>query len=313
MTRRIPRLEVIEAFIEAARAPSFRIAAERCALSPAAFSRRIQAFRLFVGREVFDRQPGGMRLTSAGQECLDALEPIYRSMTEAALELGGRRSAEKVTLSLSHSLAVSWLIPRLDRFRARCPGLELAIQTTRTAEAVRAGDADLGVCASNVDATGLRTEHLLDVHVAPVASPEVAQAFREGRVDLAGQRLLAPVHAPGMWTWWGEATGANGRPFKTTDTFDMAYTLYEAAAAGWGVAAGMGVTVASHLRTGRLVSLGLPSARYPGDYRLVGRSSRMRQPAVAALWRWLADEARAGHPATGLAQADAAASGVAFA
>ena len=312
MTRRLPRLEVIEAFIEAARAPSFRIAAERCALSPAAFSRRIQAFRDFVGHEVFDRQPGGMRLTVAGQDCLATLEPIYRSMAQAALELGARRAGEKVTLSLSHSLAVSWLIPRLERFRARCPNIEVAIQTTRTAEAIRAGHADLGVCASDIDAEGLHTEHLLDVHVAPVASPELAAAFRDGRIELCRQRLLAPAQAPGIWSWWSEATGANGRPFQASETFDMAYALYEAAATGWGVAAGMGVTVATHLKTGRLVSLGLPSAHYPGGYRLVGRANRLRAPAVASLWRWLAEEAQSGRRASGLAQADAAASGAAF-
>jgi len=292
MTRRIPRLEVIEAFIEAARAPSFRIAAERCALSPAAFSRRIQAFRLFVGREVFDRTPGGMRLTDAGQECLDTLEPIYRSMAQAALELGARRAAEKVTLSLSHSLAVSWLFPRLDRFRESCPNIEVAIQTTRTAEAIRAGDADLGVCASDVDVTGLQVEHLLDLHVTPVAAPEIAAAFRAGRGDLREHRLLAPVHAPGIWSWWADAVDAQERPLRTSETFDMAYALYEAAAAGWGVAPGIGVTVSSHLKSGRLVSLGLPSALYPGCYQLVARASRMRAPAVAAMWSWLSDEGR---------------------
>src|ERR1700752_1596214 len=154
MTRRIPRLEVIEAFIEAAGAPSFRIAAERCALSPAAFSRRIQSFRAFVGREVFDRGPGGMQLTDAGRECLDALEPTYRAMTQAALELGVTPRSGRVTFSLSHSLAVSWLVPRLSPVRARWPDIEVAIQTTRSAEAIRAGEADLGVCASDVDMAG---------------------------------------------------------------------------------------------------------------------------------------------------------------
>jgi len=292
MTRRLPRLEVIEAFIEAARAPSFRIAAERCALSPAAFSRRIQAFRQFVGREVFERTPGGMRLTDAGRECLETLEPIYRTMTDAALELGARRTAEKVTLSLSHSLAMAWLMPRLERFRARWPDVEVVIRSTRSAEAVRAGDADLGICATDVDATGLHAEHLLDLYVAPVASPDVAAAFRAGDGALRGHRLLAPIHAPEIWSWWSEAVDAPERPLQTTQTFDMAYALYEAAAEGWGVAAGIGVTVASHLRSGRLVSLGLPAARYPGTYRLVGRASRMRMPAVAAMWRWLAEEGR---------------------
>lgn len=312
MTRRIPRLEVIEAFIEAARAPSFRVAAERCALSPAAFSRRIQAFHAFVGRDIFCRQPGGMRLTAAGQDCLNTLEPVYGSMVQAALTLGERRAAEKVTLSLSHSLAMSWLIPRLERFHRRYPNIEVSIQTTRTAEAIRSGVADLGVCATDIDAAGLQTEHLLDLHVAPVAAPEVAAAFREGRIDLAGQRLLAPAHAPGIWSWWSEATGINGHPLQASETFDMAYALYEAAATGWGVASGMGVTVASHLKTGRLVSLGLPSARYPGGYRLVARAGRNRAPAVAAMWSWLAEEARSGRDITGLSQADAAGGGSAF-
>lgn len=289
MTRRIPRLEVIEAFIEAARAPSFRIAAERCALSPAAFSRRIQAFRLFVGREVFDRTPAGMRLTAAGHECLDTLEPIYRSMTQAALELGARRVAEKVTLSCPHSLAVAWLFPRLDRFREAHPGLDVTIQTERTAEAVRTGDADLGVCAQSVDASGLHTEHLLDIHIEPMAAPEVAGRFCG---DLNRQRLFAPIHAPDIWSWWAGAVGVDWRPERDAQTFDMAYALYEAAASGWGLAPGMSATVAGHLKSGRLVSLGLPSAQYPGGYRLVGRASRMRAPAVAAMWRWMADEGR---------------------
>jgi len=295
MTRRIPRLEVIEAFIEAARAPSFRVAAERCALSPAAFSRRIQAFRQFVGREIFDRTPGGMRLTEAGRECLETLEPIYRSMTEAALELGAPRAAARVTLSLSHSLAISWLM--------RHPQIELAIHSTRSAEAIRSGEADLGVCALDVDVAGLHAEHLLDLHVAPVASPAVAAAFRAGETTLRDHRLLAPIHAPDIWPWWGEAVGAPERPLATAETFDMAYALYEAAAAGWGVASGMGVTVASHLKSGRLVCLGRPSARYPGGYQLAGRASRMRTPAVAAVWRWLAEEGRADRRHVGLPEA----------
>ena len=56
MSKRIARLQVIEAFIEAAGAPTFPIAAERCALSPPAFSRRIQAFTAFVGDNVFERR-----------------------------------------------------------------------------------------------------------------------------------------------------------------------------------------------------------------------------------------------------------------
>lgn len=313
MTRRIPRLEVIEAFIEAARAPSFRIAAERCALSPAAFSRRIQAFRTFVGREIFDRRPNGMQLTEAGRECLQALEPTYRAMTRAALELRVAPQTGRITISLSHSLAVAWLFPRLERFRARRPNVEVRIHSTRTAEAIRSGEADLGICASDVDIAGLHAEHLLDVHVAPVAQPEVAAEFRAGPGSLSAHRLLGPSHAPGMWPWWAGEVGVNDGPLRASANFDFAYALYEAAAEGWGIAPGMGVTVAPHLRSGRLVSLGLPSVRYPGGYRLVGRSVRHRTPAVAALWNWLVEEASDARTEPSLGTVEDAARGAAFA
>jgi DNA-binding transcriptional LysR family regulator len=291
-TRRLPRLEVIEAFIEAAHAPSFRIAAERCALSPAAFSRRIQAFRDFAGREVFDRTPRGVQLTEAGRECLAALEPTYQAMMEAARDLGASGTPRRVTISLSHSLAVAWLIPRLERFRERAPQIDVAIQTTRSAEAIRSGAADLGICATDVDVAGLHAEHLLDIDVTPVASPEIAEDIRAGRRRLADHRLLAPVHAPAMWTWWADQVCADCRPLPRAEIFDMANALYEAAATGWGVAAGMSVTVAPHLQSRRLVRLGLPVARYPGAYRLVAKASRMRVPAVTTFWRWLVEEGR---------------------
>jgi DNA-binding transcriptional LysR family regulator len=45
-------LHQIEAFLAAAEAPSLRAAAERRALGPAAFSRRIQEFSAYVGEQL---------------------------------------------------------------------------------------------------------------------------------------------------------------------------------------------------------------------------------------------------------------------
>lgn len=290
MSRRIPRLEVIEAFVEAARAPSFRIAADRCALSPAAFSRRIQAFTAFVGQEVFERVPGGMRLTDAGRQCLETLEPTYRAILGAARDLETKPVASKISISLSHSLAVSWLIPRIERFYAAHPRIDVAIVTTRTAEAVRAGDADLGLCASDVDVTGLHAELLLEGHVTPVASPEVA-ARLSGSRSLASERLLTVAQGLDLWSWWSYQTGVDCGMPRPVSAFDMAQALYEAAAAGLGVAPGLDLIVDGYLRSGRLAPLGLPSVRHPGGYRLVTRPSRLGAAQVAPLWTWLHDEA----------------------
>jgi DNA-binding transcriptional LysR family regulator len=288
----MPRLEIIEAFFEATQAASFRDAAARCALSPAAFSRRIQAFSAYVGRDLFERRDGRMQLTDAGRECEAQLAPVYRSLREATAAVARAPAETTVTISLSHSLSVGWLIPRLEGFRRRHPAIDVQIRTERTAALIRSGDADLGVCASDVDLAGLREAHLLHMLVTPVACPRIAAAFHAGAGRLDDYRLLVMKQHPETWTWWSSETGYPCTSPPPGATFDVLQTMYEAAAAGQGVAVGTCVTVGPHLASGRLVHLGLPSARYPGAYRLAASASRLKSLAVRRLWTWLLDEAR---------------------
>ncbi|MES3026760.1 MAG: LysR substrate-binding domain-containing protein [Pseudomonadota bacterium] len=291
MRRRLPPLEQIEAFIEAAESPSFRVAAERCALSPAAFSRRIQAFSSFVGMPMFERRPGGLRLTEAGRRCLSQLKPAYVELRRAAasvVETPG--DAQAVTLSLSHSLAVGWLIPRLDVFRGAHPEIELSIKTQRGAEDMRRGEADLGICFADIDLNGLVSQPLLDVCVEPVAAPTVAAAFRARGGRLETQRLLSVAYPDGLWSWWARETGLEVS-LPPIATYDLLHAMYEVASEGHGVALAATPTVRSHLDSGRLVRLGLPTAMTPGGYRLAAPADRRRRRAVGAVWRWLESEA----------------------
>jgi LysR family glycine cleavage system transcriptional activator len=290
VARRLPRLETIEAFLEAARAPSFRVAAERCALSPAAFSRRIQAFARFAGDEVFERGPAGMQLTAAGQRMLARLEPGYLAMRKAASDLVAPRGSTAITVSLSHSLAVGWLIPSLPDFSARHPNVEVRFITDRSPASLRRGEADLAVCTSDADVSGLEAIPILDTTVSPVASPDLARTIASTGASIGAIGVLNMRQHPELWPWWCGETGHPLSAFRTVATFDTQHAMYEAAAAGAGVAAGIDVTVARHLEAGRLVSLGLPAARYPGAYLLISASAR-RPPSVEAFWRWMRDQA----------------------
>jgi DNA-binding transcriptional LysR family regulator len=252
----------------------------------------MQAFTAFVGEDVFERHPGGMRLTDVGRDCLETLEPTYRAMLEAARALEAEPAAQTITVSLSHSLAVGWLIPRIERFYETHPRIKVTIVTTRTAEAIRAGTADLGLCASDVDVAGLHAEHLLDVRVTPVGSREVAAAFKAGTSRLADHRLLTYVQHRDLWSWWAEKAGLDHGVPPAAGVFDMAQALYEAAAAGLGLAPGIDVIIGGHLESGRLVELGLPTIRYPGGYQIVARPSLARASKVEPFRAWLRAEAK---------------------
>ena len=291
MRRRLPKMEVLEAFLEAARAPNFRIAAERSGLSPGAFSRRIQAFSHFVGRVVFEKGPGGMRLTRAGQECHAALQPIWLNLQRAVSEMGRNDRQAQVTISLSHSLAAGWLIPRLASFRNEHPSIDVTLVTDRTATSVRSGDVDLAICAQDIDLGTLVSHRLMDIHIAPVAAPVLAAKIVRGAARLETCRLLTMRQHPDAWPWWAEKSSWDAVLPKRYTTFDVQHGMYEAAASGLGVAIGADVTVGSYLETGRLVSLGLPVVQYPGCYTLTATHSRSKIQSVRKVWRWLIQEA----------------------
>lgn len=287
--QRLPPLENIQAFIEAAHGPNFRAAAERCAISPAAFSRRLQALALQFDRVLFERAPDGLRLTEAGARCLRELEPAYLELRRAArAAVGDDVEQSEVRLSLSHSLAVGWLIPRLGDLSTVAPDIRLSFDTIRDDSALRRGAVDLAVCFSDTDFSGLSSRSLITVSGTPVASPEVAARFR-ANPDLSTFPRLAVSVPVNIWDWWTDQAGMTR--LAATTRFDVMQAAYEAAAQGMGVVLGALPTVQPYLDDGRLVELGLPWLKYPGEYRLAATSAGRRRRSVAAVWSWLEAQA----------------------
>lgn len=303
MRRRLPPLENIEAFIVAASSTSFRVAADVLALSPAALTRRIQSLSDHLGIKLFARHGGGVRLTFAGKKCLDEIEPAYTGLLRATTALERTRGqSHEVRLSLSHSLAVGWLIPRLGRFHADFPDIELSFKTQRTASYLRRGDVDVAICYSDIDMSGLESEPLLDVSCTPVASPRVAKAYRECGGPLERYRLLGAISPVGnVWPWWSKLTGFEIECDLCLE-FDTLHAMYEAASGDMGVAMASSATVRPHLELGRLELLGLPIVRgsVGGRYHLVANARHKRERPVATAWRWLKAEAARTSPPFGL-------------
>lgn len=304
--RRLPPVEQIEAFVLAARSPNLRMAAEQLALSPSALTRRIQAFSGYVGHELFERCARGVRLTEAGRKCLEELEPAFLTLREAAMFVGGYGDEEcEVKISVSHSLAVSWLYPRLAQFRAEHPKIELVVKIERSAAHVRSGEVDLAICHQGVDVSHLWVEALLDVSVTPVASPQLAAAFRAGECRLEDQNLLVSAQSADSWCQWKQATGY---PHALTPhtTFDLLHGMYEAAAHGLGIALGASPTVRLHLEAGRLEPIGLGIAHFAKGYSLVATASRLRLAHVNSVYQWFLSQGALTRDCLGSVSADVA-------
>jgi LysR family glycine cleavage system transcriptional activator len=215
-----------------------------------------------------------------------------------------------VTLHVAVLLAFAdkWLLPRVQRFRARYPDYDLRIATSRQPKDFVADRLDIGIWYGGGHWPGLRSTFLLGDEFFPVCNPTLVDGRPPPRraEDL---RRFPLVHDASMtaestfptWRAWLRHAGVSGVDSERGLHIDDAAAVVRAAIAGAGVALGRSVLVAGDLAEGRLVHpFGAPCGCELG-YHAVHRPEDADKAPVAAFRGWLLDEARRDREAGGRA------------
>jgi LysR family glycine cleavage system transcriptional activator len=315
MLRRSPPLVAIEIFVAAAHARSFRAAARSTALSPSAVSRRISSLETFLGIILFDRSGPVPTLTAAGAHYLALIEPAMEAIRRATT-MASENSLSKLKIATSHSLATNWLMPRLKDLR-RAEGIEVDILPTRHFDALRSGEAHLGIWGGLAVPDDMVSETIAHVEVIPVAAPTLLKAATLdgfGR-DIASHTLLSVSSPASLWERWfaGSGTPSNALDIREFATLQL---TYEAAASGLGIALAIPMVAEPYLRSGRLVPCQAKARDLGECYRLyrprrrassTGTEDRfaawLRRAASASLEQFRTFT-MAGEPAAGLKSGD---------
>lgn len=298
--RRLP-LGAMEAFVAVARCGSLAEAAPGIGLTVPALSRRIGQIEAHLGTPLFRRLPRGLALTEAGAAYHAALAPAWEALqqaTEAARRRARRRS---IRLSVMPSFAALWLLPRLAGFQARHGDIEVEIETSAALVELRARpELDCAIRLGHGPWPGLASEPFLPVHAVPVAGPGFP-ALRRPQ-DLLRHPLIGTHHQAEFWQEWFAAAGVAPVPAGGR-RFDNLQLVYEAAAAGMGVALGLDGVVQPYLAGGRLRPLLPAPLRLARQFHLVSRPGRGPEDRGLALFReWLREEADAFAAGAGLAR-----------
>ena len=140
----------VEAFVAIAEAGSFTAAATVLRLSQPAISRRIDLLERELGATLYERVPGGARLTDAGGAFLPYARQVLAAARDGTEAVRATTSAEQgtVRLALVGTLASTPLTAQLQAFRRRYPRMHLRLQTARSDEVsalVQSGAAHLGL------------------------------------------------------------------------------------------------------------------------------------------------------------------------
>src|SRR5246500_4164312 len=123
--RRLPPLNALRAFEAAARHLNFSRAADELSGTPGAVAQQIQNLEDYVGAALFKRTPRGLLLTDSAQTALPALREAFDRLADASSLLTAAVDGRRLTLTAPPSFAAKWLVPRLGRFEAAHPQVDV--------------------------------------------------------------------------------------------------------------------------------------------------------------------------------------------
>jgi DNA-binding transcriptional LysR family regulator len=299
--RRLPSLDFLRGFEAAGRRLSFTLAADELFVTQSALSRQVKALEDALGVPLFERRHRALALTDAGMAFHAEVTRVLERIAAAADVARGTARAPGLVVSTTVSFASLWMIPRLARFRARLPEVEVYVSADDRFVDLARGEVDVAV---RYLPDALAPEHsvrLFGERMLPVMSPALLgrgrHAIRQA-ADVARHVLLHYDDPEGRMPWldwpsWLTANGAPGLKCAGSLRFSRYDQLIQAAVAGQGIALGRIPMLAEHLRDGRLVA---PlSGRYESarGYYAIRAPAAAERADVSAFVDWLAAEAQA--------------------
>src|SRR5262245_14126688 len=259
---RLPSLDLLRGFEAAARHMSFTKAARELNVTQSAVSRQIKTLEDHLGVPLFRRLNRALVLTEEGQGLARAVATALGGIEAAVTRLSARADERPITVTTTVSFAALWLVPRLARFRALEPQVNVRLAATNEMSDLEREEIDVAVRYCEPRAAPPGAAPLTGEDVFPVASPRLARARGhplKAPADLGHHVLLHLADPQGEWPWltWGEWLTALGIPdLKPAGAVHFSHydQLVRAAIEGEGVALGRAPMIERFLEAGELVA-----------------------------------------------------------
>jgi LysR family transcriptional regulator, glycine cleavage system transcriptional activator len=259
MSTRFPGLPALRLFEASARHLSFSEAAREAGLTPAAVSAQMRVLEGQLGATLFHRTSRSMRLTREGVMLVGAVAEALLVLDEAAGRVATQTGARSLTITTTPSFAAKWLVPRLQRFRALCPDVDVRIDVSDHVVDISRGEADIAIRFGHGAYPGAEAHQLFGEAVFPVCAPALLAGSPplEKPRDLRRHTLIhldwqAQGDAWPDWRMWLLAAGVDGVDPTRGLHFTQTSLALQAALDGHGVALGNTSLVGDDLAAGRL-------------------------------------------------------------
>lgn len=256
--KRLPRLSSLLMFEAAARHRSFTAAARELRVTQAAVSQQVRALERELGVALFNRLHRGLELTPHGSRLQRAASVAFEHVAITVDEVRAAKPPARIEIGVTFAVATFWLVPRLPRFRALYPDIDVHVVATDQGFDKIADRVDAGIAYGLGHWPGFRATLLREGEVFPVCSPAYLRRRPHlKRVDqLLDETLLSlDDNRPGLMDWplWFAEQGINGYSSSRNLKINSHPLLMQAACEGQGIALGWALLTDDLLEKGKLV------------------------------------------------------------
>jgi DNA-binding transcriptional LysR family regulator len=289
--RRLPSLNALLAFEAAGRLGRMTLAGDELGVTHGAVSRQVAHLEEVLRVPLFEGPKSRPALTPAGQALLAELTAGFDRI-ETGVRALMEDSAGALDVSCLGTFTMRWLIPRLHRFQAAHPQVEVRLS---------ASDAPVDFARSTYEVAIRVTDHplpegvpvtkLFAERVGPVLAPSLAARCSLLKPEDFG--AVPSLHTRtrlDAWAAWARSVGWDARGEISGTAYEHFYFLLEAAVAGLGACIAPWPLVADDIAAGRLVA---PFGFLPSGLAYIAVRRPRRSRAAEAFCAWLANEARA--------------------
>lgn len=253
------RISTLRLFCRVARTGSFTAAGQETGLSQPSVSRLISSLEKELGAALFVRSTHAVKLTEAGAEYLERLDPILAALEEANHLVRGTSDIKgHLRIGAATSFAVREIIPRLPSFQARHPKLRIDFALTDSRQDLIEEAIDVALRFGPMPDSTMTARKLMESPRLIAASPAYIERAGAPKTpaDLVCHQIILGPSSTGAAGW---SFQRNGKTTFVRVESNLMITVNEgttaAALAGMGIISSALVGCRSEIERGALVQL----------------------------------------------------------
>jgi len=286
MARHIPSLNALRAFEAAGRQGRMTLAADELNVTHSAISRQIKHLEAVLGVPLFEGPKNNLRLTEAGTTLLVGLGNAFDQI-DASVRMVADTEEGALDISCPGTFSMRWLIPRMYRFQAEHPKIEVRLTASHRPVDFDRDGFDVAIRVGDPPwPKGAEVLPLFPERMGLVLAPSLAQTATAN--DFTGLPQLHTRTRPHAWENWlarsGQIVGTGPRV-----DYEHFYFMLEAARAGLGICVAPWPYVIDDINAGRLTA---PFGFTESGHHYVAFRRTRRNRKASLFCAWLQQEAQ---------------------